>query len=462
MSNEEMRAAVFAKKKGFAVFVEEWGERTWLEYYAQTFPDLQKPSPAILSAIEYESGAILGREVGRKARESVASKKWVSSADHHGLLCHPYFYSSALAQSDGRVRREAEALVTLPFGNISLGNDSFPRGFFFHDANFEPHHFLFKSLRERSLPVCALAPVSRENFLKECDRVRVVPLSHEARSRLTAFLETLRDSEMVWSQEMYGAQLTAMNAILWRTLFGSVRGELVYLEIDSVVRRLLLEKHLVKETCIQRLLCDATWRAAYEELFSGVSGSHTESSGTHFFWYVDRVRCIRRSLRVQGDVLTTEDGEVEIPLSPESLSEKLHARDIVPSSALLLLIVHAEEKLACAGGLSQLDYLPHMMKQWRLLLERFSEALEDVPHTGIFAGEQVLFSIADAMQKEKIASLLDLLLYGSAHGSMIERALETMPLAVTIDAMMPTLYWLVTRMRVVAHPTPYLSRITLS
>jgi len=457
MTIEEMRAEVFRHKKAFGETVTTWGDRTWVDYYTQDFPYLREPSSAILDIIEKEAGAILGGETGARARSAVQKKKWVSSSDHHGLLCHPYFYSSNIAQSDSRVRNGEDTLVVLPFGNISLSNDSFPRGFFFHNAESGLERFLFKSLKERSMPVHALAPLSRELFLKECDRMRQVPLAASSRERLFSLLDTFARDARIWSQETYSAQLTAMNHTLWHTLFGHERGELVYLEIDSVVRRLLLDTHMREETAIQKLLCAPEWREAFVELFAGVPGSHTATSGTHFFWYVDRVRGMRRALRAQGNVLETDERDVVIELSPTALSLALEKRILVPSSALILLVVHAEEGLSCAGGLSQLDYLPLMMRKWGTLLKRFGGTGMSSSETGIFAGDQVLCGIENTEGMQAHASLFDILLYADTPHALVHEALETTQIQDTIDAMIPTLHWFVTRMRPETMPATRLS-----
>ena len=148
MDGERMRKAIFDLRPTFGEFYRTWGDRTWVEYYTSHFEGLCAPSERILRAIGDEVTDIFGNDsYGREAASAVGAKKWVSTADHHGLLCHPYFYASNLAQSNARVRSHAQALVTLTFGNISLGNDSFPRGFFFHDRDGKEVRAIFKHAR---------------------------------------------------------------------------------------------------------------------------------------------------------------------------------------------------------------------------------------------------------------------------------------------------------------------------
>ena len=449
MGIDEMRAEIFRHKRAFGRIVTEWEESTWIDYYAQDFKDLREPSEAILGAIQNEVTSIFqSKELGESALRAMKQRQWVSTTDHHGLLCHPYFYSSNLAQSYTTVRSREDVLVTLPFGNVSLGNDSFPRGFFFHDKNFKIARFIFKSLKERSMPVCAVEPFSLASFTRECDRVLHLPLGSDARERLSTFLTALRRTEGVWSQTTYSAQLTVCNQVLWTTLFPNKRGTLLYVDIESIVRRLLTEKHFIEDTRIHRLLTNAEWRMAFVHLFEGVPGSHTKNTGTHFFWYIDTLVGIRRGLRVLNDTLVTEEGDVTIECSAGSLMDALVKGRIIPSTVLTLLIVHAEERLTCAGGVSQLDYVHTMMERWQKLLQQCGIGDTIQTNTGILAGEQALFGMRSVGHESALASLFDVLMYESHPYDVVERALETTKIRDTIDAMLPTLYWLVTRKRV--------------
>ncbi len=445
MTFDEVRDEVFKRRPRFGDTARAWGDATWIEYYTQNFSGLREPSNDVLDAIEAETSAILGREVGLRARASVARAKWTNTADHHGLLCHPYFYSTALARSHPLVRAGSEATVTLPFGGVSLGNDSFPRGFSFHDTHGREVRIFFKSLKDRRLPVHGLVPTTREELVRERGRAESFLLPQSARERLHSFFEALLQEERVWIQETYSAQLTAMNAVLWRELFKGTRGDFVYLEIDSVVRRLLLLKHLVIDTPVHRLIFDPAWRALFVELFSGVMGSHTPNSGTHLFWYIDHTGSRRRGLRIERDHLVTEEGDVAIALTPESIASGLSHRTLMPSSALLLIVLQGVEGLTSGGGPSQLEYLSHMMEQWTELLARMGMTAPDIPTCSILCGDTALFEIKQAeAEKSALGTLVDHVLYTDDISGTIDAALATTKIRSTVDAMLPTLYYLYT------------------
>lgn len=419
-----------------------------LEYYQQDFPGLQEPTADVLYAVKIETGKILGEKIAQKAHDSLALHKWVNTADHHGLLCHPYFYSAALARSHSSVTKETNITVTLPFGGISLGNDSFPRGFFFHDTSNTELRIFFKSLEKRRLPVYALEPMTVEELLHEKDRSRSFSLGTEAHERLAHLFSNFLEEKNVWIQQTYSAQLTAMNQVLWKTLFNDSRGDFVYLEIDSVVNRLLLEKHLCTETEVYNLLFNAEWRGAFVKLFSGVTGSHTQNSGTHLFWYIDYKQETRRQLFIHKDALTTPENDVSIPLTPESIAGGLLNRTLMPSSALLLITLHGVEKLASGGGSSQLSYLAVMMQKWQELLQRFAQR-SAVPTTSIWCGDNTLFQIVNRDTNETgLATLTDCFLYLDDLNKTIDSALSSTSIAETVDAIAPVLYGIYTKQKV--------------
>ncbi|MFZ2252995.1 MAG: hypothetical protein WAW13_02335 [Minisyncoccia bacterium] len=445
MKPDALREEIFALKPHFGEVVRLWGDKTVLEYYAQDFSPLYEPSSDILVAIQKETSALLGNEVGGRTYESLQSTKWVNTADHHGLLCHPYFYATALARSHTLIRKDSGVTVTMPFGGVSLGNDSFPRGFFFHDANAKVERIFFKSLKDRRMPVYALLPTTKEELLHERERSHSFELTLHAREQLNCLFEKFLEDERVWNQETYSAQLTLMNSVLWHAFFGESRGEFVYLEIDSVVRRLLIEKHLVTETPIFNLIFESSWREAFVELFSGVFGSHSIGTGTHLFWYIDYVQKTRRGLLVHNDLLVTREGDVVIPLTAEDIAEGLRTRTLMPSTALTLILIHGVEKLACGGGPSQLTYLSLMMERWSTLLARFGQRT-DIPATNIYCGDNTLFQIASsAISTISLATCIDLLLYNSSISDTVDTALETTSMGAMVDALLPTLNHLYTK-----------------
>ncbi len=441
------REEIFVRRPEFGRIFDTWGERTLLEYYQHNFASLTPPSDAVLDTIETEVATVLGDTIGSRARAAVAKSAWVNTADHHGLLHHPYFYTAALARSHHTVRQEQTATVTLPFGGISLSNDSFPRGFSFHDPAANLHRIFFKSLRDRRLPVYALTPMSRAEFLHEQARTHSLPLAPEAKLRLNYFFEAALADVRTWSQDTFSRQLTVLNAVLWQVLFADTRGDFIYLQIDDIANRLLHDRHLINDTPIHKLLFTPAWRQTYIELFAGISGAHTDTSGTHFFWYIDQNQRTRRSLFIHGNALVTAEGDIEIPLEPERIAALLQARELMPGTTLILLLLQGVEGLTCGGGPSQLEYLSETMHAWATLLARQGgRAATITPTTHIWCADNTLCTITTKTTIDtKLATLFDILLYTDNASAFVDTALETTTLGDTIDAMIPTLYTMYTK-----------------
>lgn len=442
---EAMREAVFQHRPEFGELVQTWKDKTLLEYYAQDFTCPETPSRDILETIEKEVTTILGEKVAKNTRKRLLKQAWINTADHHGLLHHPYFHTTALALSHENYRSDTEVTVTLPFGGVSLGNDSFPRGFAFHDNEVALQKVFFKSLKYRRLPISALEPMTVEELKSEQKRATYLSLSPSATERLQSLFKALLDDSQVWSQESYSAQLTAMNNVLWHQLFSDERGDLVYLEVDCVVRQLLLNKHLITETPIYRLIFDRDWREKFVELFYGIQGSHDIESGTHLFWYIDQTTLTRQRLIIAGDTLVTPNKEIVIPLTPDAIIEGVENKTLLPSSALTLVLVQEVENLTCGGGSSQIQYLTAYAKAWAKLLGHFGQ-IDSGTKAKIWSGECNLFSITNKKGAQvNQATLIDILLYEDGRQEKIDDHLQSTKFSTVINNMIPAQYKLYLR-----------------
>lgn len=462
MNLTDIRNDIFARRPEFKKIVETWGDKTLLAYYSQGFKPLCTPSTAVLDAIEKTTAKVLGAEIGIHAREAIALQKWVNTADHHGLLHNPYFYTAALARSSTKVRKESKTTVTLPFGGVSLSNDSFPRGFSFHDQNLTLKKVFFKSLKERRLPVYALAPMHKTELEHEKERCFSLDIKKNAQQKLQEFFEAMITDSRVWSQDTFSAQLTVLNSIVWKELFSDTRGDFVYIQIDDVANELLLSRHLVEKTEIHSLLFESSWRELFVTLYSGIAGAHTENTGTHFFWYIDYKQETRRRLLLDGAALRTHEGDIAIELVPERIAQGLQKRELMPSTALMLIMLVGVEKLACGGGPSQLQYLSSYMQKWKELKTLCGLSFEQVPLTSIWCADNTLFQVSSPeMQHTPLATLIDVLLYESNPAEKIDTALATTTLEETFNAMAPTLYTMYTKQPVSQDIYGVVSKINL-
>jgi hypothetical protein len=441
MTVKEMRDVVFEKRPKFKKIIDAWGEKNLLDYYSQEFKNLRDPSTDFLSALYSETLKYFPEHVAKDAVASLTTEKWVNTADHHGLLCHPYFYTTALTRSHGAIRKEQAVTVTLPFSCISTSNDSFPRGFFFHDAEGNTQKIIFKSLKNRHLPVYVLPPLTKEEFVIDIQAVHRVALSNSAQKRLLDFLESLEHHETLWDQPSYSAQLIIMNAILWKSLFGDSRGEFVYIPIEDIVVKLLLAKHLKTDTTLGKVLFEKKWRDSFATLFYP---KQTKPKGTEFFWYIDYKENASRPLSLVGNSLQTHEGDVTISLTPEGIEKGLRNKTLMPSTALMMILLQGEEGVACGGGPNQLEYLDEYMSKWAHLCSEHGVET-NIPTTQIWCEANTLFHIKNSEGNSEPATLFDVLLHCDNPSSFIDEALKNTSINSSVDTLIPTFYYLYTR-----------------
>ncbi len=445
MTVREMRESILNRRPNFKKVIDTWGEKTLLEYFTQNFENLSEPSEDFLRALFIETELLFGDKIATQTVEAMREKKWVNTADHHGLLCHPYFYAASLARSHKDVRGSNQVTLTLPFSSISLSNDSFPRGFFFHNAEGILEKIFFKSLKDRRLPVYALPAMKRAEFEHAVRHVQTIPLGPDAKKRLMSFIDSFRTSDSLWKQTTYGAQLTLMNAVLWNNLFGANRGSFVYLPIENIVVRLLLEKHLVTETPIYNVLFDESWREEYlQELY----GAEHEHRGTEFFWYIDYARMTSRPLVVQGNTLTTKEGDVTLALTPESIAEALRAKALMPSTALMMVLLQGAEGVACGGGPNQLEYLETYTTVWSALTKKHKREIH-IPNTQILSEATPLFHIKNDRGHVEPASLIDVFLYGkNEYSETVDITLKKTTILNAFDTLAPTYHYMYSKKKI--------------
>src|SRR3989344_6216336 len=108
--------------------------------YAQDYLDVNlnetilARQPEFSAAFSSEVEKRLGKEVAKSATEQLQKYYFVSTADHHGPICHPFFLNSnlvtamtCLEQSDPILQN----VIVLACANVSQNNSSFPRGLLF-------------------------------------------------------------------------------------------------------------------------------------------------------------------------------------------------------------------------------------------------------------------------------------------------------------------------------------------
>jgi hypothetical protein len=189
----------------------------------------------------------------------------------------------------------------------------------------------------------------------------------------------------------YCRQATLVNHRLWQRLFrdGSNRSEMVYIELENIVGRLLERDLFDKSTICHQLFFDPELRGRlienldgkrgcwqHETLLSRSSDTRTEkdltatdsTQGTIFFWGVDAKGRkiplgITENVKGAGAELRGIDDSGELwtfPFTPAEIVRGLQDGHLLPSIFTSYLLVSIARGVSCIGGYYQAEYLPIM------------------------------------------------------------------------------------------------------
>ncbi len=459
----QLKAAVLAKRPVLGEILERHG-REPLHHYALNFsrPALTPPRPErqveLITIIEDETTKRLGPAVGASVARQLRQHYSVSTADHHGPMVHPFFLSSNLLAAVPLVEApdpDHENVIVLACANVSLENSSFPRGVVMTSlASGRPvmQRLPFFSTHIRPSLICRLKGYTRDDLRKARSQLQskqdTGSLTKDEVRWVGRLLEELYDQPDVLSAETYSDQVTKTNFRLWQRYFPEdvAAPNLVYLELETIVTRLLLEHHLRQNTTIHRMLFDPRTQGAMEH-FEGILGafSRDEQLGTYLFWGVPEGAKHRLRLWRDGNRLVSTDGRYSIALTPDALETALNAKELVPSILLDFTLLACYYGLQCNGGFSQVNYLTLMKEAYcRLAAEIGDDASLTAAvavETKVLCGDITVAFLTGSDDSLVPATGLDLLRFGQADAwaRFVENT-KTVTLEAALNPMFPDFY----------------------
>lgn len=436
MTFKEMKQVVFAEKPGFGKIIEAHGNETLFSYWQK---NLISPNTLYADRHEKLSTGIaeiakdrLGERGYALAIECLQANSFISTADHHHLLCHPFFVNSTLLQSLVHQSQGLKTVITLGCAGISLDNSSFPRGLFYHDERLTEERLRFFTLKHRRMPVYGL-PAYEEKNLQDED--------------LEKILERIYFRKEILERTKYRDQATIANYFAWKQIPGQEQTNLIYIDQESVAVK-LLGSLLKTENVITKILTTPAGLDAFQNHFRDMTGSFTTSGdkGTFLFWAIKNGR--RERLIRDGKSLIIKGGSLRIPLTPESLMQALSEETIYPSMALTLSILSFYYGLTLGGGFSQVEYLSQMKDAYIKVLRDIAETNEikkvETVATNHFSGDVVLATVG-RNGKRTPATLIDLIMYkNQGMKAGIQKHAKTLLLGDAILPLLPECYKIIT------------------
>ncbi len=402
---QALREAIWKRRPILGEIMQKHGDKI-LHAYSRDFmdvnpsPRLDARKPELIEEVRLLTEERLGADMAGRVARQLTKFPLVSTTDHHGPIDHPFFVNANLISGIPYAERgdpDLSTLIVLSFSGVSVNNgDAYPRGILFHGGVGPSGNFTRLPILPDKLKmgvVYASRGYTRDDLTKAeaelAKKEKTGEIAPGRGDRIRALMEEIFAREDVLSKPDLNAQVTVVNSHLWPRLFHPPAGaspsdraaipvpDLLYLEIETLVTRLLLRWHLADTTSLlYRTLFDPRLMSLIHERFNGIPGAFSleKGWGTYFFWAMDeKLHRVRLMLSADGTRLTSHDGVISIPWTPEALAEALTIKRIHPSMLLSYLTVSLYYGMKCLGGFCQVNDLTRTKEEWMRILRETGE-----------------------------------------------------------------------------------------
>lgn len=433
---KKLADAVFSTKPVLREIVETQGT-TNLYTYAKGYcsPSEEFPMPErkkeFLQTFQIETAKRVGADIAQSATAQLDRYYTVSTADHHGPICHPFFLNSnlvAAAPYFDAIDPLLQNVIVLPCGNVSLNNSSFPRGVLFtalgSDGKAKQQKLSFLPSNSHAYTIYGFRPYQKlevEKMYKLLrERVSNGEVSKIIGERVRDIINEIYDQPDVLAMESFSDQMTTTDVLFWKKLFGShadTAPNLVYLEQETLVVELLYQYHLDQDTEISRILFNDAVSAIAIKHLDGRQGAFSlkEKTGTFFFWALTEDGR-RVQLWKNGNLLTSDDEKYKFELTPTAIRSALMEGKIMPSMTMVFTVLCFYYGVSCLGGFSQVNYLTTLKQAYIEYLKESgtpaSQRVAEQADTTQLCGDVTVAFLKSPDETLPQATGLDLMLYG--------------------------------------------------
>lgn len=461
MQPKDIRAVVWEHKPVLKSLIDSQGSLSVAEYFARSAPLPSRVASSrkqeLIEAVRARVKGILGPETANRTATQLEQDYFISTADHHGPVCHPFFLNANLVQGIVHAREGKNCVVVLSCGGVSLNNHSFPRGVLLHDKKLHEQRLAFASLKHRHAPVWNFPGYGLKDVYKAAYQLTAQKsFSPEVSLGALSLLHEVYASEDALAFSRYADQMTLTNYRLWKQAPGQHAMELIHIQQEDIAVSLLQKHHIHSNTILHSLLFDSSFNDVFAQNFENIPGAWSDKNkGSFLFWAIrDNARI---PLRKEGIHLVSLDGSYSVALEPDAIAEVLERGELMPTMALTFIILSFYYGLNCGGGFSQINYLGEMREAYLKVLDETGAPEEELRTvrsltTDCFRGEFVLARLGNAMGSVP-ATLLDVILYGNpGTAAALEEVANTTSLADAVDEMMPEFYTIITGRHADYHP----------
>ncbi len=362
----------------------------------------------------------INSEAGRQAERALQDNFSASTADHHGIVSHPFSFHTFLVQK----AIEEKPVIAFSCASISLDNSSFPKGLFWHAKNGIIEKFSFFQYKKRHMSVFSAPAIKKEYLFKKA--------TTSEKRKIFSILDS------VWEErESYKAQSSYLTYVLSKKIL-SEKSPLILIDQESIVLALIKKHHLKKETLIKNLLTNKKWQDSFQKYFFGKRGAFSEDKGTFLFWYINPKTKVRERFFYDNGFIKTKNG-VRVQLSEEKLGTALEDGILMPSMALSFIVLTFYYELDTPGGFLQIGYLGELKNAWiEVLAENTHIDTKELSllETNKMKGDFGVFW-GQFGNKNKLITLADLLLAENiSYESWIKNVAQKITVKDALDAMM--------------------------
>ncbi len=372
-------------------------------------------------------GSTIAESVVRQLKENSS----VSTVQHSSPLGHPdslnTILQNALPYFDSN-RPDLKNVIVLACAAVSFNNTKFPRGHIFH--SYENGILHTEDVTLFGHTVDAQTVIHHEPYgaegIKECQNwllafEREGKISKETKQKIGGFINEIYNTPHPLSLNDYVDQLTVTNYWIFRKLFqkyNKFRPNLIYLSQEKITLDLILKNHLDKNTIINKILFEKSHQSLFEKYFDGITGAFSKenNSGTFLFWgYLPSGKKISIQL-LDGKLVGENNFSVE--LTPGGIKDAIENQKLIPSVALVFLVLAFYYGLILGGGNEQVNNLTTMKGAYTKLLQEINdsenlEAIENLITTNYVIPRPLIAFASGPEDRRFPATGLDLILYGN-------------------------------------------------
>jgi hypothetical protein len=346
---------------------------------------------------------LFGDSTAVSAADEFSRDPVVLTANHHGVDYFSHSFQASLMFYLYRMQK-SDSFTTVPVfscGSIPLNNATFPQGMLFYSVNLDQLGTLplklpvFPERLKRHL-VCQVQPFDKEMIGRADKRLEKIAQEKTLPFRIKEVAETILNQDYsdcsVIGKLSYSDQAVLLNNKIWRRLFHAEikRTELVYLELEKIVKKLLIGDLRNENSLIYKILFEPVVREAVLHELDGAracwdlnqikkqallrevnNDGHCGSkrSGTIFFWgmneYGKRIPLYLVSSGGNDSLFMGIDDHqqpFQIGYSPEHILVGLGEGRLLPSIFTCYLMISLARGVKLIGSYFQGEYLPNMQE----------------------------------------------------------------------------------------------------